>query len=58
MHIVYRKTRRQNYTYSYTYLFSILCMEFHVARMQNKICQSFPNHIQGSAGLIYTKLYM
>jgi hypothetical protein len=31
---------------TYTYSFSILCIEFHVARPHNKFCGSFPHHIK------------
>ena len=56
----YKTTGRitKKYTYAYTYSFFNLCMEFHVSRMQNKICLSFPNHTEGPAGLTYTKLIM
>jgi len=34
------------------YSFLILWVEFHIARMQTKFCQSFLHHVEGIAGLL------
>ena len=52
LHVMYRKINRQNSTYIASYLFFILCVEYHVVRMQIKFCRSFVQHSKGRAGLI------
>jgi hypothetical protein len=40
------------YTQLYrTYLFFILCIAFHIVRMQTIFCRRCPHHVKGSAGL-------
>jgi hypothetical protein len=38
---------------TYTYLYIVLHIEFHVARMQAKFCWSCLRHVKGWAGLPY-----
>jgi len=45
----YKKIQKYNYSYNYLHIYSffILCPEFHIARMQIKVCQSCPHYMKG-----------
>jgi len=58
-HMTYRHMHRQKSISKYTYIYSffILCIEFHVARMQTEFCRNCPKHIRSNDRSRHYKVY-